>query len=632
MIMIPLDSNTASKQDSIWKALNESTFRKTIADLGKASGDVPGQSRPYSLSEWERRHTDHNLAQRSLTLEDEQRLADDLACIAASREKGKAVSAVTLEEQCNPPGMIVRLAANASIPNQVPAQLNAIFRVLHARVQRGVHFGLVVELDRQRIHSRLRSKHWKPKGNYQGPVRTEPLHKDLLTLLPALRTDPDTRVNHEKLTSLCATYRNLDRNFADKYEELQLLQDAVKSSAACYLAITTSTSETPAFTSKDKRVLRQNILKSKHVQQVGKIGRYWTLCVFVTKTARRYPDLFKNIRLELLRPYKPVKSTVTPMQPSIDCYVHAEIQLIVFYGLTPNLEGQMPRVLGVSKSACYLCDLFISLHDQYFISATHGRLYDKWTVPNLANFSIAQRQQYRTILQRMLQICKLNAHKKKSSVSRAYPAESALKLHAAPSSIAATTVTNLSQLTIQGPAPSVEPHAFPINPDIVAADNVTEGSRTPVQTSPISPRLPSTSEIDEDPFFDQIENGEQRLTVDGENSTIITSPSTSTPSSISTISLDTTDFPVHGMVTPRHPCRIETQNMRMLFEVEEPKQGRITVRRRALNGFANTLDVDAMPPGKIFDFYREDGESSLRLDLCGRTRDSICIDLEWVSD
>lgn len=138
--MNPLDSNTASKQDSLWKGLSEKTFRRTIADLKKVSGEIPGELRRYSLTEWERHHTDHNVTQRSLSLEDEQHLADDLAYIAASRERGKGVSAVALEEHCNSPGMTVRLAANSSIPAQVPEKLNAVFSLLHNRVERGVHF------------------------------------------------------------------------------------------------------------------------------------------------------------------------------------------------------------------------------------------------------------------------------------------------------------------------------------------------------------------------------------------------------------------------------------------------------------------------------------------------------------
>ncbi|KAL8932118.1 MAG: hypothetical protein Q9211_006518 [Gyalolechia sp. 1 TL-2023] len=457
-----------------------------------------------------------------------------------------------------------------------------------------------------------------------------PLHNDLLALLPALRRETETRQYQEQLISLCATYRNLDRDFADQHEELQLLQEVIKSSSAFYSAILTSTCKTSASVSQNGQVLRHKILQTKHIQQVAKLGRYWDLCVFVTKTTRRYPDIFKNLRLELLQPYKPVKVPLPPTLQTVDCYVHAEIQLIVFYGRTPNLEGQVPRVLGVSKSACYLCDLFISLHGQYFISGTHGRLYDKWTVPNLASFNLAQRQKYRTILQRMHQICQSSIHKT-SRGSRAYPPESTLNLHAAPSSLAASTVASLSQLTIRGPAPNTEPQDSLIKPNIAAADNITEGSRAPVQILPGSSPLPSINEIEEDHHLNQTESGECRTTLDGETSTANEDLTPSTPSSMSTINADTAELPLPGVVTHRQPYQVEIQGMRILFEIDTPRRGQVTVRRPP-NELGNVVDIDAMTPGRTLDFYRGDGESSLRLDLRGRIRDSISIELEWLPD
>jgi hypothetical protein len=42
----------------------------------------------------------------------------------------------------------------------------------------------------------------------------------------------------------------------------------------------------------------------------------------------------------------------------------------------------MPRVVGCSKSACFLCDMFIQRHDKYQITSAHRRIYPKWTIPN----------------------------------------------------------------------------------------------------------------------------------------------------------------------------------------------------------------------------------------------------------
>lgn len=60
--------------------------------------------------------------------------------------------------------------------------------------------------------------------------------------------------------------------------------------------------------------------------------------------------------------------------------VHAEIQLLFFYELHP--ERRKPRILASSKDACFLCDLFIKLHGQFYTPATHGVVYDKWILPD----------------------------------------------------------------------------------------------------------------------------------------------------------------------------------------------------------------------------------------------------------
>ena len=60
--------------------------------------------------------------------------------------------------------------------------------------------------------------------------------------------------------------------------------------------------------------------------------------------------------------------------------VHAEVQLLFFYELHP--ERRKPRVLASSKDACYLCNLFIKLHGQFYTPATHGVVYDKWILPD----------------------------------------------------------------------------------------------------------------------------------------------------------------------------------------------------------------------------------------------------------
>ncbi|KAL9604449.1 MAG: hypothetical protein Q9179_001838 [Wetmoreana sp. 5 TL-2023] len=268
------------------------------------------------------------------------------------------------------------------------------------------------------------------------------------------------------LRLLANEYKGIETKFADEDEENRLLQQAVKSSFDFWIAIAAHTTNASPLPLIKGPSLGAATLESKHIRQVGKIGRYWDLCVFIAKAACRYPGLFNNLRLEVLQPFTRVRSSVTASGKSLRCSVHAEIQMVTFYGMTRSLNHHVPRVLGVSRSACYLCDLFVSLHGRFFISKTHGRLYDQWTVPDLAEFDPLQRQQYRKILEEMNRACRTCALIK-SGVIRQCPPESTPNFHAnAALSIAASTVTgNLSQVTVRGPStsrqiqnPTVHPH------------------------------------------------------------------------------------------------------------------------------------------------------------------------------
>ena len=129
---------TASQDESIWKGLGETTFRENIVALGKASKSLPAPPRSYVVTDWERRHPQHPIDQRRLSLHHEQRIADDLAYIAACKKSGKIISAVALEEHISSQGMTVRLAANGSVPEHVVTQLKNFFSILASRAKKGV--------------------------------------------------------------------------------------------------------------------------------------------------------------------------------------------------------------------------------------------------------------------------------------------------------------------------------------------------------------------------------------------------------------------------------------------------------------------------------------------------------------
>lgn len=67
--------------------------------------------------------------------------------------------------------------------------------------------------------------------------------------------------------------------------------------------------------------------------------------------------------------------------------IHAEIQLLFYYEQEPQTK-QSPRVICSSKNACFLCNAFLHMHNQFYTPRTHGKLYSSWTLPNLSALSL----------------------------------------------------------------------------------------------------------------------------------------------------------------------------------------------------------------------------------------------------
>ncbi|KAL9633968.1 MAG: hypothetical protein Q9204_003187 [Flavoplaca sp. TL-2023a] len=78
--------------------------------------------------------------------------------------------------------------------------------------------------------------------------------------------------------------------------------------------------------------------------------------------------------------------------------VHAEIQILLFYEQNPSRVP--PRIIGSSKSACYLCDLFIQLHGHFQVPRSHGKLYDRWILPEEALDHLSASPHLRSVVDR----------------------------------------------------------------------------------------------------------------------------------------------------------------------------------------------------------------------------------------
>ena len=134
---LPFD--TDNKENSIWQGLGQDTFRRHIVELQRASDEVPSDPVVHFADQWGAHRTRNDSTDRVLPFDVERRLADDFASLAAHEESAQAVSAVALEEKTEPPGLIVRLAANETVPSNVRETFKKLLDLLSQCASRSTH-------------------------------------------------------------------------------------------------------------------------------------------------------------------------------------------------------------------------------------------------------------------------------------------------------------------------------------------------------------------------------------------------------------------------------------------------------------------------------------------------------------
>lgn len=141
----------------------------------------------------------------------------------------------------------------------------------------------------------------------------------------------------------------------------------------------------------------ESLYSSRVVIELDKVRRYLSICEELMNFARRRRtrEMFQSIHLESCEGYR----ATYPLGSRLTCHVHAEVQLILFY--EQNVKTPPPRAIGSSKSACFLCDLFISKHGKFRISHSHNRLYEQWTIPRGPWSSPVLEQDLQKIMEKM---------------------------------------------------------------------------------------------------------------------------------------------------------------------------------------------------------------------------------------
>ncbi|KAL8982448.1 MAG: hypothetical protein Q9177_005268 [Variospora cf. flavescens] len=277
-------------------------------------------------------------------------------------------------------------------------------------------------MNQNRILVRLRSRHAKRQCNFKKekmqqakiiPQLYEAINGQTLAqtsgvtplLFTALKADV------EKLHALFANLENLPTSKAKSSSGLDLIVQMVITCQQVH----------------DRRILHQVLTKSSRLdpgsrasiaQKITKLSRYSSVSRFLLQAAQKYP-VFKTVRISAVcfrAPNLPATEldamTANLIQGLLDkpklrklaskfdgspsfaienhirqgatlpIPVHAEVQLLFYY--EKNTCSLPPRIMCSSKQACFLCDLFFKIHGRFTVPSTHGRLYEKWALPDAA--------------------------------------------------------------------------------------------------------------------------------------------------------------------------------------------------------------------------------------------------------
>jgi OTT_1508-like deaminase len=450
-------------------------------------------------------------------------------------------------------------------------------------------FEKVMILSRTRIHSRLQSVQWKKPAYFRSDP--EPLHQGLKKFSHWLKqqhpkSHSEGAILVQQLDNLCSVCQRIDGIQGDTAEELQHLKDIVRKS---YDVCTSNGNCTIENTISAHGFDPKHVCDNKYIRQVDKIGRYWGSCRLMAEASRKYKEIFMNMGLQVIPPYGELKSPISFKGGIVSCHVHAEIQLLVFYGLNPNLSTSIPRILGVSKSACYLCDLFIQKHGQFFITKTHGRLHDQWTVPDLAEFLPNQLSEYQRILSEMYKEFELEITKAWFNQPRKYPQGSWLSL---PTVLPMSLATSNAGTTV----------------------SETSGHRT------MTPRIPSVAHTprQNSPLLRNIITRNEQLTEIAVSN--VNNDASSPSSEVST----RPKFPIHRKIAEDAPFHVTSGKLSLEVGLEGVGQHEITIDNAKDNQrTGDIINVGEMIPGKEMKIERNNPENRIVLTLRYGTHTSL---------
>ena len=423
-----------------------------------------------------------------------------------------------------------------------------------------------------------------------------------------------------KLADLATTYRRADDCLKNTEAETEILKSVVKQSCDFCTPGGRTIEQTVAFYG----FKGLHILEDKHVRQINKLGRYWSSCEDMVEASRKYGSVFGSVNLQPLPPYEEYNAPRSNSLRTIRSHVHAEVRLLTFYELNPLPGAFKPRVLGVSKSACYLCNLFILNHRQFFITKTHGKLYPLWTVPDLADYSQGQRLEIRRILAAMNKEIKSLLSKRR--MQRPYATESFVHLRTSflPSPVRSddgTLQSKASSASERAASGDFGKQAIPTG----STRGLGLPADTPGRQSPHGASLsPSLSPPPLSPFPIVLPNPRAPNLATPPGQSPVSAPASSSKPSNNSLcpassgSIASWEFPLQRKLTASSPFHVNVGNTHLFFEIDGPPLGNVTITEIPdMEGRMsdNVVDVGVLAGGEERSFLRTVDENEVIVNL-----------------
>ncbi|KAL6245452.1 hypothetical protein RBB50_007451 [Rhinocladiella similis] len=634
----PQPVQTASEQNSIWRDLSEDHFRRDVVALSRKCNQVPLNPRLWLPSTGDAHHdktwTD---TPRQLSFDVERRLADDMAYILAAKEGVGSVTAVCVEERQEPKGLVLRIAANEGVCKGFKAALSHICDLLMSCTKNEMTgtqcisdvSEAVLNLCHDRIHERMHffltgTPSFRRGNKFTLVKRDSP--NDTLTSLQRAATGPAGQDLSRRLSSLKSDFEEFLRKSGSltPVDEMHELQVVVKK---CF-----------SVTTRDGKMSFWNTLSSAGISprkwfnnnmQIDKLAAYYRIPITLVKDIRKRSSrgLFASITPHYLEPYASKVTTISTEGKRVSCHVHAEVQIITHYLKSP--PHIPPRFIGTSKAACFLCHLFIESHDVFKVSATHSRLYDQWTIPDLADYSPEAIAKLREVIKQMDNKCRRLIKKKHG---RAFPLTSRHNLRKFPqyspmSSVMSQPMPRMREAATGRIAVGDTGMSSGIPTPPASVSTTRSSSNKQQRECAVGQALPESVIEQVDAKSDMGEDSRRDVKIHERKVGQITwspsdSSSTLRPEAIREV-----------RVQADHPQYISIPGVDITLDIEAPSAGMANFQRAPAVGeiehLFNLVELEEVRAGEEMHFERPEDQDHIRLRIAKGGSDLCSVRLRW---